>query len=462
MTIDIHDLILDERDDEKDDVDDDNKGKKPTTKAKRPKVEYDVVLSSGVDFAIQRKTARTTRLLVCLVSQGQYYIKEADGSISPLTVDNMTAFMSDSVGAFDGKDGMEIDGCSWLRYVPRGKKQCEWFVRYLNDGGMVNAIRKGLVILDSFARAGYHGPNPMCSELSEFLAKEPDAATLANWCVVTMGKMYGMTREEVLMETKCQESRQPNVISMLPTLYSIAGRLGMDTAHTIFKNCLSMAVPLSLDVRRIDFDKYSFKPSVFADYVTYGALRQGYLCARATYDNRYWNWRRDAGDFTSEWIDVLDMQLDLYGKVKDKYPKNLATLHNQLVYLQRLRSVKIEQQKWDEMLPAMLKRQWKSDGYEFIAPKTSGDMVDEAAQQSNCLAGYIKRVSEGEVQIFFMRRSKTPDRSLITIEVTKDGRLGQVYGHCNRRPTEAETKVVNKWAEKFGIKVPDAPVPMHA
>ena len=47
----------------------------PAPKAK-PKVSYETVFASGPDFAVRRKTPKTSMVMVIIVSKGQFYIKD--------------------------------------------------------------------------------------------------------------------------------------------------------------------------------------------------------------------------------------------------------------------------------------------------------------------------------------------------------------------------------------------------
>lgn len=50
------------------------------------------------------------------------------------------------------------------------------------------------------------------------------------------------------------------------------------------------------------------------------------------------------------------------------------------------------------------------------------DLMDEAKQQRNCVACYANDIAKGARKIYVMRRTACPEKSLITVEVTPDGR----------------------------------------
>lgn len=66
--------------------------------------------------------------------------------------------------------------------------------------------------------------------------------------------------------------------------------------------------------------------------------------------------------------------------------------------------------------------EYAEDVYFVRAIRDYDDLLDEAKQQHNCLAGYADRIAKGESRIFVMREVAHPDRSLVSIELSPDCR----------------------------------------
>ncbi len=147
------------------------------------------------------------------------------------------------------------------------------------------------------------------------------------------------------------------------------------------------------------------------------------------------------------------MQLDVYGKIRDKYPEHLSSLHDKLIYLKALKSEKIDAKKFSIAVSNMCKYEYSPDfsKYCIISPKTPEDMLIEAQQQQNCLASYIKRVIEGERLIFFLREKKNIDDSVVTIELYPNGTVGQVLAANNKEPNIECLKFVAQWVKKYDL-----------
>ena len=101
------------------------------------------------------------------------------------------------------------------------------------------------------------------------------------------------------------------------------------------------------------------------------------------------------------------------------------------------------------MVKCMELLEYKGRTYSIICPKTAADVLDEAQQQSNCVASYVSKIINGECMILFCRRTDAPEVSLVTVEITADGRLGQVKARFNRAPDPEVREFVDSWYNKI-------------
>jgi hypothetical protein len=145
--------------------------------------------------------------------------------------------------------------------------------------------------------------------------------------------------------------------------------------------------------------------------------------------------------------DYLNMQIGMYGNVKEKYPKYLKTEHDII----GLKFSTYKKHKQDLVLFNFAKShkvlEYQDKNYCIIVPQTSTDIVDEGINQSHCVASYVDRIANGETLIIFMRNTNEPDKSLVTVEVQK-GVIKQAKGFANRIINEEETKFLLKWAKE--------------
>ena len=137
----------------------------------------------------------------------------------------------------------------------------------------------------------------------------------------------------------------------------------------------------------------------------------------------------------------------MYGKIKEKYPTDLPLLHQQLSYKAIIYQDIIDEQGFEKNRERLSKYNMKVKDFIFRCPENKQDMIDEATQQANCLAGYTSRFASGECEIFFMRQAKTPDESYITIE-TKDGDIRQIYYANNRAVSQTDRDIAELWMKR--------------
>lgn len=74
------------------------------------------------------------------------------------------------------------------------------------------------------------------------------------------------------------------------------------------------------------------------------------------------------------------------------------------------------------------KLNYKEKGFFVRSIKDHNDLLDEAKQQHNCVASYSDRIIEGRSQIYVLRKTEEPDKSLVTLEIDpRTMKVGQCY-----------------------------------
>lgn len=126
----------------------------------------------------------------------------------------------------------------------------------------------------------------------------------------------------------------------------------------------------------------------------------------------------------------------------DKYPRHFLTTHK--IACRNYNRLK-EQFVEEDFKKRINKNMEKFIGnYCFIYPESTQDIKDEAVQQNNCVASYIKKVIEGNCHILFMRMKDSPDKSLVTIEV-RNNKIVQARRRFNDPISDDEQIIVDKW-----------------
>lgn len=84
----------------------------------------------------------------------------------------------------------------------------------------------------------------------------------------------------------------------------------------------------------------------------------------------------------------------------------------------------------------------------FIRPITDyDDLIDEATQQHNCVASYAGRIAAGQTIVLTMRETRSPQQSLITVELSPDCRqIRQKLLACNRPiHSRSQSEFLDRW-----------------
>lgn len=135
----------------------------------------------------------------------------------------------------------------------------------------------------------------------------------------------------------------------------------------------------------------------------------------------------------------------------EKYPKNFLTTHKIACRNYNRLAEQFIEKNFQKQIDKKL--EYAYGDYTFIYPQSTQDIKDEAVQQNNCVASYIKRVIDGECHILFMRQKDSKDKSLVTIEV-RNGTVVQAKGKFNRDVTAQEQNAIDKYnkrLERLGI-----------
>lgn len=133
----------------------------------------------------------------------------------------------------------------------------------------------------------------------------------------------------------------------------------------------------------------------------------------------------------------------------DKYPRHFLTTHQ--IAIRNYNRLK------EEFSEDLFKKRIRKDyecsfgDYQFIYPKSTQEIKDEAVQQNNCVASYIDRVIDGRCHILFLRKKNFPNESLVTIEVVNN-RIVQSARRFNYPVSEAEQAAIDKWNDKFSCE----------
>lgn len=422
---------------------------------KKPEVTFELTSQSYPDFTVTKTTPTQTKILVVAPSCNGFFIKSKTGKqewkIEELTEKAYASFMQ---GYKDQTLKFEDD--FWIDKLQTGEKYWSCINDYLSINGIRNMLRDHCAPKfkrDQFGLNGNRHADASCDIRSQIL--------FYNAMPILYKEYYKDAR------VGCYVNHYPAFI------YTVYKRFGLDKArdyleeakislqtlqgysyYTSIRNVFCYDNPnspieskyyISIGDNNIGFDPASCSIpfmemdfDCFKEYCLYESYRMGYQNIRTMFD---------------EWNDCLKQQMELYGKIREKYPSNLQTYHAKLSQIMRVRRDYIEEDMVAKASEAAQSYAWdmpKEWNYTFLIPKKKDDFYDEASQQANCLAGYVGKFAMGDCIIVFMREKETPDTSCVTIEIV-EGIITQAYRKSNKPVSYEENDAIKEYAKKFHL-----------
>ena len=384
-------------------------------------VTYEVVLENNTDFIIKRRTFKTDRELVVLVSKGIYYIKDCkNGNIEELKESSLTTFLREL------KDGfIQLHQVHWLSNIYR--ESVGLIMQVITDEQLTDMCRHN-VLVNTFNPSMYsryweqnsklftrlYNMFPSMTDLRKYQSSIP----VIFWIEDQYGANEAMYFAEKLVQSGIMELNYSD-----SSYYYANDAFPTKDAGSFMK---VMASPYRINLRR------------FIDYILFDLYAQGY----ARVDKSFFN----------EYLDYLSMQQDFYGKVKEKYPAHFKTEHDIMALKVNQAKLIARCENFEQQNESIKDLAYSGSGYCIVIPTKPEDLAEEGINLSHCVGQYIDRVAEGECHILFLRRRGDPERSLVTLQLSGK-QICQAQG-ANRRPiTEQERKFLKQWGREKNIQI---------
>jgi len=126
--------------------------------------------------------------------------------------------------------------------------------------------------------------------------------------------------------------------------------------------------------------------------------------------------------YTYESLNFLDDYAEMCTQMSlrsfEKYPRYLKSKHD--IVQGAWRDYKITYSETLFQRNLHIEYEFKSKEFSVVMPKSSEELKIEGQELNHCVGSYIKRVSEGETEIYFLRKTKKIDVPLVTIEIRKN------------------------------------------
>jgi len=386
--------------------------------AEKPvKVSYQVVLENNTDFILSRKTLKTERELVILISQGLYYIRDkSNGSIETLSLGTLKSFFRDL------KDDISLQSVHWMPVLT--KDSAERIDSVISDEVFSDMCRHN--VLRGITELGWYAPyweqnTKLFIQLTEMFPTISDGAKYrpAIPLIFELDKRYGYN-EALYFASQLVKSG----------IKSFSAQRNYGYHDNIPQECsgfLQLMEPqYNLNLRRL------------IDYLLFDLYAQGIT----TIDRHIW----------IEYQDYLEMQIQFYGKIREKYPAHLRTEHDVMTLKSNENKVLQQSEEFANQSNRIADLAYTHEGYCIVIPEKPQDLVEEGIGLSHCVGSYADRVIQGECSILFLRKTVVPSEPLVTLQLSGQN-LCQAQGK-NRRPvTKEERRFLSRWCAAKGLNL---------
>ena len=153
------------------------------------------------------------------------------------------------------------------------------------------------------------------------------------------------------------------------------------------------------------------------------------------------------------WSDSLIAQMEVRGRVEDRYPRDSHALMAELEHERELRRHEASDSAITARAEALSGNSYESDGYLIHTAASVQEILDEANAQGNCVASFIDKYAAGRTDLWLMRDADDPDMPLVTVEV-RDGAVRQAFQSHNRQITASQRAFLKEWCEAVGYRMP--------
>lgn len=128
------------------------------------------------------------------------------------------------------------------------------------------------------------------------------------------------------------------------------------------------------------------------------------------------------------------------------FPKNLKKEHDKLEKQYEIQSKKIINNAIVKRSKELLINKYQNNNFIILPARTLKDLQEESKQQNNCVRTYAEKYAEGTCDIYFMRATDKPKKSLVTVEV-QNNEVVQSRIKNNKDPDEKQIRFLQKWEQ---------------
>lgn len=166
-------------------------------------------------------------------------------------------------------------------------------------------------------------------------------------------------------------------------------------------------------------------------------------------------WRNSGVARYNDYISIVSQLGDTAHFSADFETKeDIDTMHDLVMDVYNSKILEINEKKFAKEIKKCNKWTYTGKDFAVIAPKVAEDIAVEGIILHHCVKGYIGKVSDGETNIMFIRKSNELDKPFFTVEITNNATIQQVHGFGNRNANTEDGLLdfIKEWSEAKDLK----------
>lgn len=406
---------------------------------------YEVLLSSGLDAVIERRTKTSQCQFLFMPSQDKYLFKKGKivQDVKTTGYEDFKSFFSDL-----SKSDIVVNNVTLSSIKQNNLKNLyEMILDYSKE------LHEGTMSLDLYSSGEFFCKNDIGKITGTVL---DEISSLAE-----RDKLLKMITTKTPILTNQSKYNKEFLLNVI----SIYKQKGYDVARTFVESYTKSSMTKinshviteywrgyddSGDIQIGNLFKYRVEPKQLIEYLCFGLYAQGF---REIPLEKYRHY--------------LMISNDVDGKVKDKYPDCFLTAYDVISLKYRLNKKEIDKNKFkktyedfENLFKITDKKMFNFMNYSIVLPTEPQDLINEGSKLGICVGSYVPHVANAKCVIVFVRSDAALDEPYLTVElrpINEFGKLNysiaQIQGDNKRTTlTKDEINFFKKFMNETGLR----------
>jgi len=157
-------------------------------------------------------------------------------------------------------------------------------------------------------------------------------------------------------------------------------------------------------------------------------------------------------EFWQTYESYLKMQIQIFGEVRDKYPRYLMTAHDTTALNIGLLENMPSDDNFKELTTEVRSLAHEDKEYSIVVPATARQIAEEGIVLNHCLGANAGQIASGDLHILFLRNSNAKEQPLVTLRYSND-KITAAEGLHRRRLTTNERKFLEHWGKEKDVQI---------